>query len=129
MESPNVVTFCENGQHVVTGGFNTDRMIQIFDLNKPGRDALHVVKLGKTRKSKDGQKELVSAITSGSRDLSSGTKTATGPSYHNLLAIGTYSPGSIYLYDTRCYKVGDVSTIMTATTTLMTTWTQTKGHK
>ena len=115
MESPNVVTFCENGQHIVTGGFATDRMIQIFDLNKPGRDALHTVKLGKTRKSKDGQKGLVSAITSASRNLS-GTTTATGTPYHNLLAIGTYSPGSIYLYDTRCYKAGDVSTIMTAAT-------------
>ncbi len=88
MESPTTLCFASNGQQIVTGGFRTDRMLQIFDLNRPGRDPTIVLKLGKTRRSKDGQKGLVSSLT-------------VEKIQQNLLAVGTYSPGSIYLYDLR----------------------------
>ena len=87
MESPTVVSFVENGTRLAMGGFRTDRMIHLFDLNRPGRDAAAIFKLGKTRRSKDGQKGLVSALASSSS--------------LNVLAVGTYSPGSIYIYDLR----------------------------
>jgi WD40 repeat protein len=88
MESPTAICFANNGQSVVTGGFRTDRMLQLFDLNRPGREANVVLKLGKTRRSKDGQKGLVSALAVANLDP-------------NLLAVGTYAPGTIYLYDLR----------------------------
>jgi telomerase Cajal body protein 1 len=88
MESPTSVCFANNGMSVVVGGFRTDRMLQLFDLNRPGRDASVILKLGKTRRSTDGQKGLVSALAVASVES-------------NLLAVGTYSPGSIYLYDLR----------------------------
>lgn len=87
LESPSSLCFTNNGQQLVTGGFRSERMLQIFDLSRPGRDASTTLKLGKTRRSKDGQKGLVSALASSS--------------VLNLLAVGTYSPGSIYLYDAR----------------------------
>jgi WD40 repeat protein len=86
VESPSVVAFSPDGQRIITGGFRTDRMLHIFDLSRPGRDST-ILKLGKTRRSKDGQKGLASAIAIRGQD--------------NLLAVGTYSPGSIYLYDAR----------------------------
>lgn len=86
MESPSTVCFANQGSQVVLGGFRTDRMLHVFDLNRPGRDPTIVLKLGKTRRSKDGQKGIVSALSASSE---------------NLLAVGTYSPGSIYLYDLR----------------------------
>ena len=88
LESPNSVCFANNGLSVVTGGFRTDRMLQLFDVNRPGRDASVILKLGTTRRSTDGQKGLVSALAVASVES-------------NLLAVGTYSPGSIYLYDLR----------------------------
>ena len=88
MESPTTLCFASNGQQIVTGGFRTDRMLHVFDLNRPGRESAMVLKLGKTRRSKDGQKGLVSAL-------------AVDKIQQNLLAVGTYSPGSIYLYDLR----------------------------
>ena len=87
LESPTTLCFSNNGQQLVTGGFQTDRMLQIFDLSRPGREPSSILKLGKTRRSKDGQKGLVSALCCSSAI--------------NLLAVGTYSPGSIYLYDAR----------------------------
>ena len=96
MESPAVLKFVENGTRLATGGFRTDRMIHIFDLNRPGRDAAAILKLGKTRRSKDGQKGLVSAMASST--------------HTNVIAVGTYSPGSIYLYDQRAQQtqVGEI---------------------
>lgn len=88
MESPTTICYANNGQQIVTGGFRTDRMLHLFDLNRPGRDSTMTFKLGKTKRSKDGQKGLVSAL-------------AVAPVQQNLLAVGTYSPGSIYLYDLR----------------------------
>lgn len=87
LESPSTLCFLNGGQHLITGGFRSERMLQIFDLSRPGKDPSTTLKLGKTRRSKDGQKGLVSALSSSP--------------VSNLLAVGTYSPGSIYLYDTR----------------------------
>lgn len=86
MESPTVVEFSCDSQRLLCGGFRSDRMIHIFDVNVPGRDST-TVRLGKTRRSTDGQKGLVSAITS-SLD-------------GRYFAVGTFSPSSIYIYDYR----------------------------
>lgn len=86
MEAPNVTTFSHDGQRIICGGFRSDRTIHVFDTAIPGRDST-VLRLGKTRRSSDGQKGLVSSISfSGSS---------------STFAVGTYSPGSIYLYDLR----------------------------
>lgn len=71
----------------MTGGFRTERELQVFDLGRPGRDPLVTLKLGKTRRSSDGQKGLVSALAFSQ--------------HKQLIGVGTYSPGSIYLYDSR----------------------------
>ncbi|KAL7569269.1 hypothetical protein ACA910_016821 [Epithemia clementina (nom. ined.)] len=86
MESPTVVKFSSNGKHIFAGGFRTDRCIHVFDLSIPGRDST-VLRLGKTRRSSDGQKGLVSAIT--------------GAPDGRIFCVGTYAPGSIYVYDDR----------------------------
>lgn len=89
MESPTVVKFSPSGDKIVTAGFRTQRMIQIFDSASPGRTSATVtLQLGKTKRSSDGQKGLVSAL-------------AFSKMENPLLAVGTYSPGSIYLYDFR----------------------------
>ena len=92
LESPQVVRFAPDGQFLATAGFRTDRTVLLFDTAIPGRTPSNTLRLGKTRRSSDGQKGLVSAIcfhsTSNAADRS-------------LLAVGTYSPGSIYLYDLR----------------------------
>jgi len=91
MESPTVLTFTPDGARIVTGGFRTDRMIHIFDISRPGRDS-DTLKLGKTRRSKDGQKGIVSSIAFPNPLSWGGT---------HIFAVGTYSPGSIYIYDDR----------------------------
>ncbi|CAJ1968151.1 unnamed protein product [Cylindrotheca closterium] len=87
LDSPAAFCFLKGGQHFVTGGFKRERALQIFDVARPGRDPLVSLQLGKTRKSSDGQKGLVSSLQYSD--------------YHNIIACGTYSPGSIYLYDAR----------------------------
>jgi WD40 repeat protein len=87
MESPTVVTFSSNGQRIFTGGFKTDRCIHVFDLAVPGRVST-ILRLGKTRRSPDGQKGLVSCI-------------ASSPLNEKIFSVGTYSPGSLYMYDDR----------------------------
>jgi WD40 repeat protein len=87
LEAPTVATFSIDGQRIGAAGFRTDRTIHVFDTARPGRDSLTVLRLGKTRRSSDGQKGLVSALTS-SPDS-------------RIFAVGTYSPGSIYVYDER----------------------------
>jgi len=52
-----VATFAPDGGSITEAGFRTDRMIQIFDTARPGRDALTTLHLGKTRRSTDGQKD------------------------------------------------------------------------
>jgi telomerase Cajal body protein 1 len=86
LESPVVVAFSHNGAKLATGGFRTDRTLHVFDVAIPGRDST-VLRLGKTRRSSDGQKGMTSALAY-SRD-------------DNYLAVGTYAPGSIYVYDCR----------------------------
>jgi WD40 repeat protein len=105
MESPTVVCFSDkDGSRLVTGGFRTDRSLHVFDVDRPGRDPSSVLKLGKTRRSGDGQKGRVSALASSSN-------VARG-----ILAVGTYSPGSVYLYDLRTYSASPVAeVVMTGT--------------
>ena len=89
IEAPNVAIFHPtHGQTLVAGGFRTDRRIYVFDVHRPGRQAQAVWKLGTTKRSSDGQKGLVSAL-------------AYSRQHEALLAVGTYAPGSIYLYDVR----------------------------
>ena len=88
MESPTVVSFSPDGQHVYAAGFRTDRVIHVFDTSIPGRDST-ILRLGKTRRSADGQKGLVSAFAFSPRTL------------NHVVCVGTYSPGSIYVYDER----------------------------
>lgn len=90
MESPTVVTFSPDGQRIVTAGFRTDRTIHVFDIANPGRDSTQL-RLGSTRRSTDGQKGLVSALTFSPPQIG----------FNNVFALGTYAPGSIYLYDDR----------------------------
>ena len=86
LESPTVATFSPDGQRLFATGFRTDRSIHVFDIARPGRDST-VLHLGKTRRSSDGQKGLVSALASTTDS--------------RVFAVGTYSPGSIYVYDDR----------------------------
>jgi WD40 repeat protein len=86
MESPTMVQFSTNGQRIWAGGFRTDRCLHRFDLSIPGRQST-MLRLGQTRRSSDGQKGLVSALAG----------TADG----RILTVGTYAPGSIYVYDDR----------------------------
>ncbi len=92
MESPNVLTFTPDGSRIFASGFQTDRRIQVFDTAVPGRDA-SILRLGKTRKSKDGQKGIVSSLSFPSGNNLFGN--------NKVFAVGTYSPGSIYIYDDR----------------------------
>lgn len=89
LESPTVLSFCPNGQRIVAGGFRTDRVLHVFDTAIPGREST-TLRLGKTRRSRDGAKGLVSALAWGG-DSGNG----------RLLCVGTYAPGSIYVYDDR----------------------------
>jgi WD40 repeat protein len=89
MESPNIVSFSPDGQRIFAAGFKSDRVIHVFDTNVPGRDSTEL-RLGKSRRSSDGQKGLLSAL-------------AFSPvgSTKAVFCVGTYAPGSIYLYDDR----------------------------
>lgn len=94
LTSANVATFTPEGKRIVCGGFATDkRSLQVFDVEYPGRDG-EIWRLGKSRYSSDGQKGMVSCIS-----FSPLSNAYCG--YGNVFAIGTYSPGSIYLYDDR----------------------------
>lgn len=89
LEAPNVAIFHPtHGQTLVAGGFRTDRRVYVFDVHRPGRQAQAIWKLGNTKRSSDGQKGLISAL-------------AYSRQHEALLAVGTYAPGSIYLYDVR----------------------------
>jgi len=88
MESPTVVSFSEDGGRIFAAGFRTDRTLHVFRTELPGRES-DVLRLGKTRRSKDGQKGMISAVAF--------------PQLHNpsIFAVGCYSPGSVYIYDDR----------------------------
>lgn len=92
VEAPNIVTFTPDGNRIFAAGFKTDRMIHIFNTAIPGRDS-EILRLGKTRRSTDGQKGLVSALS-----FPEGNNFFIG---NNIFAVGTCSPGSIYIYDDR----------------------------
>ena len=89
VEAPTVATFTPDGQSIVAAGFRTDRTIHVFATARPGRDST-IWRLGKTRRSSDGQKGLVAALAHHADS--------------NLLAVGTYAPGSIYVYDHRAQQ-------------------------
>lgn len=94
LEGPTVVEFSPDGSRIYGTGFKTDRTIAVFDTAIPGREG-RIMRLGKTRRSSDGQKGIPSAMAFAK---SSGGDN-NGPS--NVFALGTYSPGSIYIYDDR----------------------------
>jgi len=109
MESPTVATFTPDGSRIIAGGFRSDRMIHVFHTAIPGRSDIgetsDVWRLGKTRRSKDGQKGLVSSIAL--PPSSSGSSSST-----SVFAVGTYSPGSIYIYDDRMSSGGAAGTVL-----------------
>lgn len=92
MESPSVVAFSPDGERIFASGFKSERTVHVFRTSFPGSRNADVWRLGKTRRSKDGQKGIVSAIAF--PPLGDG-------GCRNVFALGTYSPGSIYLYDDR----------------------------
>jgi len=95
LEGPTVVDFSPDGNHIYGTGFKTDRTVAVFDTNIPGREGL-IMRLGKTRRSSDGQKGIPSAIAF---PKNVGENRNYGPS--NVFAVGAYSPASIYIYDNR----------------------------
>lgn len=104
MEGPSIVSFNTSGSRVYGTGFKTDRTIAIFDTSIPGREGM-IARMGKTRRSNDGQKGIPSAIAFPKTQQinNDGSGVASGPS--NVFAIGTYSPASIYIYDDRMSNV------------------------
>lgn len=86
MESAVVACFHPSGTQLVASGFRSDRTLHVFDTAVPGREST-VWRLGKTRRSSDGQKGLVSSL-------------AYAPD-GKYVAVGTYAPASIYVYDHR----------------------------
>ena len=96
LESPTIATFTPDGSRIFASGFHTDRTIHIFHTAIPGRES-DVLRLGKTKHSRDGQKGLVSAL--GFPDGGGGG--GGGVFTPNVFGVGTYSPGSIYIYDDR----------------------------
>jgi len=92
MEGPTVVEFSPDGSKIYGTGFKSDRTIAVFDTSLPGREGM-IARLGKTRRSHDGQKGIPSALAFPK------CEGAGGPS--NVFAVGTYSPASIYIYDDR----------------------------
>ena len=105
LEGPTVVEFSPDGSRIYGTGFKTDRTIAVFDTAIPGREGM-IMRLGKTRRSSDGQKGIPSAMTFAK---SSGGD-HSGPS--NVFALGTYSPGSIYIYDDRMPSENPAGTIV-----------------
>lgn len=87
-----MVEFSPDGSRIYGTGFKTDRTIAVFDTAIPGREG-QILRLGKTRRSSDGQKGIPSAI--------SFPKCSSGGGPSNVFAVGAYSPASIYIYDDR----------------------------
>ena len=86
IEAAQCVAFTNDGQRVFAG-FN--RCIKIFHTGIPGRDC-EILRMGKTTRSRDGQKGIVSSIA-----FAEGSG-----SNSRVFSVGTYA-GSIYLYDDR----------------------------
>jgi WD40 repeat protein len=87
-ESAMVAQFSPDGASLVCGGFPSDRFLTLFDTNRPGREPITTWRYGKTKRSSDGQKGLVASLCFHQQQP-------------HLMALGTYAPGSIYLYDSR----------------------------
>ena len=107
MESPTVVEFSPDGGRIFAAGFRTDRTLHVFRIDLLGRES-DVLKLGKTRRSKDGQKGMISSVAfpqyaHNDAGGSNGGTSMMGNPLHNpaIFAVGCYSPGSIYIYDDR----------------------------
>ena len=98
--SPLLAKFDATGSKLLCGGFKSDRFLHMFDTARPGRDSLGCYKLGKTRRSHDGQKGLVSSLCWAKNTNS------------NIFAVGTYSPGSIYMYDVRMSGEDNVAVVL-----------------
>lgn len=105
MESPKAVTFTPDGRRVFAAGFRTDRVIHVFDTENPGNYS-DILRLGTTKRSSDGQKGLISALSFPAK-----TATSTFAGGH-IMAVGTYSPGSIYIYDDRRPNGDPAATIL-----------------
>ena len=101
LEGPTVVEFSPDGSKIYGTGFRSDRTIAVFDTSIPGREG-QILRLGKTRRSADGQKGIPSAIAF--------PKCSGGEGPSNVFAVGTYSPASIYIYDDRmaCGAAGTI---------------------
>ena len=102
LEGPTVVEFSPDGSRIYGTGFRSDRTIAVFDTSIPGREG-QILRLGKTRRSADGQKGIPSAIAF--------PKCSDGNGPSNVFAIGAYSPASIYIYDDRT-ATGPAGTIV-----------------
>lgn len=106
MESPTVVEFSPDGGRIFAAGFRTDRTLHVFRTDLPGRES-DVLRLGKTRRSRDGQKGMISSVAFPryhTNDVAgAGSQSVMGNPLHNpaIFAVGCYSPGSIYIYDDR----------------------------
>eukprot|EP00956_Cyclotella_meneghiniana_P008886 scaffold12152_cov52-Cyclotella_meneghiniana.AAC.4 len=99
LEGPTIVEFSPDGSKIYGTGFKTDRTIAVFDTSIPGREG-QILRLGKTRRSADGQKGIPSALAFPNNNCSGGGGGGNnGPS--NVFAVGAYSPASIYIYDDR----------------------------
>ncbi|KAL3802307.1 hypothetical protein ACHAW5_000029 [Stephanodiscus triporus] len=109
MEGPTVVAFSSDGSKVYGTGFRSDRTIAAFDVSIPGKDGM-IVRLGKTRRSADGQKGVPSALAFPGGFFGGSREGGGWPS--NVFAVGTYSPASIYIYDDRTSGVVPAGTIV-----------------
>ena len=98
MEGPTVVQFSPDGRRIYGTGFKSDRTIAVFDTSVPGREGM-IARLGKTRRSSDGQKGIPSSLAFPKYKSSGDGSGSDGPT--NVFAVGTYSPASIYIYDDR----------------------------
>ena len=93
LESPGVIAFHPTSASTLYArGMRTDRVLHVFDLAIPGARASTVLRMGKTRRSGDGQEGLVSALVTCAAD-------------HSMMTVGTYAPGSLYLCDVRAGPV------------------------
>lgn len=108
LESPKILSFTPNGQSIIAAGFSTNRMIYQFDISRPGKTNYGnygTYQFGKTKKSNDGQKGIVSAIAFQQNNIkvnhNNNTDTPNTITNQRIFAVGTYSPSSIYIYDER----------------------------
>jgi len=107
MVAPHSMIFSDDGTTLFAG---YDSAIEIFDVSRPG-DAGERYRTIASRKSKDGQKGIISSLN-------------LDPSRQGLLAAGSYS-GQIALHDT---KSSEIAPALVFNTTETTGVTQLKFH-